>query len=121
VSEPEEVLRIAASQWDKVPNPEQIISALRAGGFEITRTGGDPTSLLVPASCQIQPLETVREIMIRRKLTLGGLASKVGIAPSTLTRAMNDQGHKFTLSTKTLNKIIEWDATTPVGAALEGK
>lgn len=34
-----EVLRIAASQWAGVPRPEQIVSALRAGGFEIVPNG----------------------------------------------------------------------------------
>ena len=61
----------------------------------------------------IEPIRIVRGICNRRNVSLGGLATAAGVAPSTLARAMNDPDHKFELSVKTLNKIIAWDNSQP--------
>lgn len=59
----------------------------------------------------IQPndddLRYLRYVLNRTGKSPGGLASFVGIAGSTLTRRLNDQGYKFVLSMPTLKKIEE--------------
>lgn len=84
------------------PTAEQIESALAANGFKIVSVNPSPHS-------EDDPLAVVREIIERRSLSANKLATKVGIAPSTLNRALNKPDHKFMLSTRTLKKIREWD------------
>jgi transcriptional regulator with XRE-family HTH domain len=55
------------------------------------------------------PVGYIRDVLARHNLTPGALALKVKISGSTLTRALNDPDHKFVLSTRTLQKIKEWD------------
>jgi transcriptional regulator with XRE-family HTH domain len=55
------------------------------------------------------PKAYVQDVLQRHKLSPGGLAAKVGVSASTLSRAMNDPGHKFKFSVGTLQKIREWD------------
>jgi SOS-response transcriptional repressor LexA len=55
----------------------------------------------------------VRFVMDELRLTPSGLAKSAGIASSTLTRALNDPGHKFTLSTSTLGKIAKASGISP--------
>lgn len=55
------------------------------------------------------PVDVVREIIARRKISANKLATSAGIAPSTLNRALNNPKHKFMLSTRTLKKIRDWD------------
>ena len=47
----------------------------------------------------------VRYVLNVTQLTPSGLAKKAKISSTTLTRALNDPNHKFTLSTTTLDKI----------------
>lgn len=49
----------------------------------------------------------VREMMARTGKTATDLARMVGVAPSTLTRFMNQPGTKYTLSARTLAKLVE--------------
>jgi predicted transcriptional regulator len=55
------------------------------------------------------PKSYVQDVLQRHNLKPGALAEKVGIQPSTLTRALNDPDHKFKFSVGTLQKIREWD------------
>lgn len=41
------------------------------------------------------------------------LAKRAGVAATTLTRPLNDPGHKFTLTTKTISKIAEASGISP--------
>ena len=51
--------------------------------------------------------QLVREMMARTGKTATELARMVGVAPSTLTRFMNQPGSKYTLSARTLAKLVE--------------
>lgn len=55
------------------------------------------------------PKSYILDVMRRHNLKPGGLAEKVGIAGSTLSRALNDPQHKFKFSVGTIQKIREWD------------
>ena len=90
------------------PTAEQILAALAANGFEIVPAGRKPAPDMVEWIVD-DPMAFVREVIDRRGISLGALAIAAKIAPSTLTRALNDPSHKFTLSTKTIQKIREWD------------
>ncbi|MFG1184390.1 helix-turn-helix domain-containing protein [Xanthobacter aminoxidans] len=41
------------------------------------------------------------------------LAKRAGVAATTLTRPLNDPGHKFTLTTKTISRIAEASGISP--------
>jgi lambda repressor-like predicted transcriptional regulator len=51
------------------------------------------------------PLEFVRAALKRTGWAPTRLATEAGLSPTTLTRALNNPAHKFTLNTKTLQKI----------------
>lgn len=55
------------------------------------------------------PKAYVQDVLTRYKLTPGGLAAKIKVSASTISRAMNDPNHKFKFSLGTLQKIKEWD------------
>ncbi|MBB4103552.1 helix-turn-helix domain-containing protein [Allorhizobium borbori] len=50
----------------------------------------------------------VRYVLDELKLSPSALARGAGLSSTTLTRALNDPGHKFTLSTSTLGKIMKF-------------
>lgn len=89
------------------PTAEQIEAALAANGFKIV-------SVKPPSPEEVyDPLALVQEIIERRSISASKLALNVGISPSTLNRALNNPNHKFMLSTRTLQKIKEWDHAQP--------
>jgi hypothetical protein len=63
-------------------------------------------------------LAYVRHVLSECRLSARGLAIAAGISPSTLTRALNDPKHKFTLSMKTIEKIAQYSGINPALAAL---
>lgn len=62
---------------------------------------------------EIKALAYVRHVLETLQLKPGALAVKAGLAPSTLTRALNDPGHKFKMSMTTLEKIAEASGINP--------
>jgi transcriptional regulator with XRE-family HTH domain len=88
------------------PTAEQVLAALDANGLKIMPRGAGPT---VERDAIDDPIGYIKDVLARHNLTPGGLALKVKISGSTLTRAMNDPDYKFVLSTRTLQKIKEWD------------
>ena len=50
-------------------------------------------------------LDYLRFVLDQTGLTPSALAAKAGLSSTTLTRPLNDKGHKFTLSTSTLARI----------------
>ncbi|KRB51806.1 hypothetical protein ASE04_09760 [Rhizobium sp. Root708] len=50
----------------------------------------------------------VRYVLDELKLSPSGLAKQAGLSSTTLTRALNDPTHKFTLSMSTLGKIMKF-------------
>jgi transcriptional regulator with XRE-family HTH domain len=58
-------------------------------------------------------LAYVRYVMVHHDMTPGALAKAAGISASTLTRALNDPKHKFTLSMKTIEKIATFSNINP--------
>ena len=58
-------------------------------------------------------LAYVRHVLLECRLSAGGLAKASGISSSTLTRALNDPKHKFTLSMKTIEKIATFSKINP--------
>jgi transcriptional regulator with XRE-family HTH domain len=88
------------------PTAEQVLAALDANGLKIMPKGAGQT---VERDAIDDPIGYIKDVLARHNLTPGGLALKVKISGSTLTRAMNDPEHKFVLSTRTLQKIKEWD------------
>lgn len=55
----------------------------------------------------------IRFVLDELKLSPSGLAKRAEIASTTLTRALNDPSHKFTLSMKTLGKIVSASGISP--------
>jgi len=55
------------------------------------------------------PKAYVLDVLKRHNLKPGALATKAGVQPSTLSRALNDPDHKFKFSVGTLQKIRDWD------------
>jgi hypothetical protein len=55
----------------------------------------------------------VRFVMDELKLSPSGLAKLAKLAPTTLTRALNDPDHKFILSTSTIDKIAKASGINP--------
>ncbi|UTY50448.1 LexA family transcriptional regulator [Sinorhizobium fredii] len=55
----------------------------------------------------------VRFVLDELKLSPSALAKKAGIASTTLTRALNDPTHKYTLSMSTLGKIVKVSGISP--------
>lgn len=60
-----------------------------------------------PSATKGAAREYLQFVMRRLDMTASALARLAGIAPTTLTRALNDPNHQFTLSTTTLEKIRE--------------
>jgi transcriptional regulator with XRE-family HTH domain len=58
-------------------------------------------------------LAYIRHVMAQGGQTAGGLARMAGVSASTLTRALNDPNHKFTLSMKTIEKIATFSKISP--------
>jgi transcriptional regulator with XRE-family HTH domain len=58
-------------------------------------------------------LAYVRHVMAELRLAPTALAAKAGLSSTTLTRALNDPNHKFTLSTKTLERIAAASGISP--------
>lgn len=58
-------------------------------------------------------LSYIRHVMTEKNMSAAALANVSGISPSTLTRALNNPKHKFTLSTKTLEKIASFSNISP--------
>jgi transcriptional regulator with XRE-family HTH domain len=58
-------------------------------------------------------LAYVRSVLKETRLTPHALATKAGISPSTLSRALNDPKHKFTLSLATIEKIAAASGINP--------
>lgn len=58
-------------------------------------------------------IDYVRAVLKELGLKPSALAKKAGIATTTLTRALNDPTHKFTLTTTTLNKIAQATGMSP--------
>lgn len=106
---PEMILAVAASQWEVIPTPRQIIKALEAGGFKIVLSDISSNVSYAP----LDPVAIVREILERRGISANKLAESVGLAASTLNRALNNPEYTGTLSTRTINKIIAWDQDSP--------
>ncbi|MBW5438617.1 helix-turn-helix transcriptional regulator [Bradyrhizobium canariense] len=69
---------------------------------------------------ETKALAYVRHVLEMRQMKPGALATKAGLSPSTLTRALNDPGHKFKLSMTTLEKIAEVSGINP-GPFLEAE
>lgn len=69
---------------------------------------------------ETKALAYVRHVLETLQEKPGGLAVKAGLSPSTLTRALNDPGHKFKLSMTTLEKIAEVSGINP-GPFLEAE
>lgn len=65
-------------------------------------------------------LAYVRFVLEQMHISPHALATGAGIAPSTLSRALNDPKHKFSLSGKTIEKIAEFSGINP-GAFLEAQ
>lgn len=112
---PEQTLAIAASQWVGIPTPEQIIKALAAGGFKVVSASDDRhddgrDNEDAASDVTDDPVAFVRSVIARRKISANKLAAKAGIAASTLNRALNNPKHTCILSTRTLQKIRQWDA-----------
>lgn len=84
---------------------DRIIAALEAAGLEIIASEVVRPVTLLPED----PVDIVREVISRRKVSANKLAALCGLAASTLNRALNNPKHKFMLSTRTLRKIKEWD------------
>lgn len=55
----------------------------------------------------------VRFVLGELKLSATALAKGAGLAPTTLTRALNDPEHQFSLSTTTINKIAQFSGINP--------
>jgi transcriptional regulator with XRE-family HTH domain len=62
---------------------------------------------------EIGSVAYVKSLLRQLGLKPSALAKKAGIATTTLTRALNDPNHKFTLSTTTLNKIASATGISP--------
>lgn len=58
-------------------------------------------------------LRYLRFVLKELKLSPTGLAKMAGISSTTLTRFLNSDEHKFTLSTKTMQKIAEATGINP--------
>jgi transcriptional regulator with XRE-family HTH domain len=58
-------------------------------------------------------LAYIRYVMAQGGLSAARLARMAGVSPSTLTRALNDPNHKFTLSMKTIEKIATFSKINP--------
>jgi transcriptional regulator with XRE-family HTH domain len=58
-------------------------------------------------------LAYVRHVLHQTKMSPTGLAKRAGISSTTLTRALNDRKHRFSLSVKTLEKIYEASGISP--------
>ncbi|MCA1375703.1 MULTISPECIES: helix-turn-helix transcriptional regulator [Bradyrhizobium] len=69
---------------------------------------------------ETKALAYLRHVLETRQMKPGALAIKAGLSPSTLTRALNDPGHKFKLSMTTLEKIAEASGINP-GPFLEAE
>src|SRR5207249_8741620 len=65
-------------------------------------------------------LAYVRYVLAETDLKPGALAQKAGISASTLTRALNDPKHKFTLSMRTIERIANASGINPA-SFLEAK
>lgn len=90
------------------PTAEQILAALAANGLTIVPVGARPP-IATPNIPIDDPKAYVLDVLARHKLAPGALAAKIGVSPSTLTRALNDPDHKFKFAVTTLQKIKEWD------------
>jgi len=55
----------------------------------------------------------VRHVLEMTGLSASSLAKRVGVASTTLTRALNDPQHKFALSTSTLERIARGTGISP--------
>jgi hypothetical protein len=55
----------------------------------------------------------VRHVLLECRLSAGALAKASGISTTTLTRALNDPKHRFTLSMKTIEKIATFSKINP--------
>jgi transcriptional regulator with XRE-family HTH domain len=64
-------------------------------------------------------LAYVRHVLHEKKMSPTGLAKRAGISSTTLTRALNDRKHRFSLSVKTLEKIYEASGINPAGFLIE--
>ena len=58
-------------------------------------------------------LAYVRHVLRETKMSATALAKRAGISQTTLTRALNDRRHKFSLSVKTLEKIYQASGISP--------
>lgn len=120
--------RIAETRKAKGINQEKLaelldchtvtVSKLETGVMDLTMEwilriadalGVHPTRFTEDQDIIHDPRAYVQGVLDRHQITPNGLATKVGLSGSTLSRAMNDPKHKFMLSTRTLQKIKEWD------------
>jgi transcriptional regulator with XRE-family HTH domain len=58
-------------------------------------------------------LAYLRHVLLQMKLSPSALAKKAGLSSTTLTRALNDPDHKFTLTTTTIQKIADASGINP--------
>jgi lambda repressor-like predicted transcriptional regulator len=58
-------------------------------------------------------LAYIRHVIAETGLSAGGLAKSAGVSASTLTRALNDPNHRFTLSMRTIEKIATFSKINP--------
>lgn len=105
---PSDALQVLRTILCAHPTAGQIIAALAANGLEIVSSAERLASL---SEIPDDPLDIIREILARRKISANLLATSCGLSPSTLNRALNNPQHKFMLSTRTLKKIRDWDAS----------
>jgi putative transcriptional regulator len=98
----------AISQWETEKHSPTIDNVVAAAEL----FGVPPHAILwdeATAEPIDDPIAFVREILSRRGISATALASAAGLAASTLNRALNKPDHKNILSTRTLQKIRDWD------------
>lgn len=121
--------RIAAVRKSKRMNQEALaealdchaitVSKLETGVMELTMDWivriagvlGVPPETFARDSISFtdDPLDIVRDVIKRRKISATKLALACGLAASTLNKALNNPKHGTILSTRTLQKIRDWD------------
>lgn len=62
---------------------------------------------------QVAALTYIRHVLDSTGLSASSLAKRVGIAPTTLTRPLNNPEHKFVISTSTIAKIASSTGINP--------
>lgn len=64
-------------------------------------------------SLELAALAYLRHVLRVMKVTPSALAKRAGLSSTTLTRALNDPEHKFTLTTTTIQKIADASGINP--------